>query len=195
MEPLSVTLTTATALFVGTNLDDIVVLAVLNASARADGRPKVWHIWAGQYVGIAILVGVSMLAALGLTILPDNRAWLLGLVPLGLGVYKLGASLRARSSGERRSPAVATGLGGIIAVTVANGGDNVAAYTPVFRTSTPGDIAVIVAVFALGVALWCVAGSWLVTHRRITEAVRRWGHWIIPSVFIAIGVYIFHKGR
>jgi hypothetical protein len=100
MRPLSVALTTAGALFVGTNLDDMVVLAVLNASARAGGRPKVWHIWAGQYVGIAILVGVSVLGALGLTVLLDNRVWLLGLVPLGLGVYKFGASLRARSSGE-----------------------------------------------------------------------------------------------
>jgi cadmium resistance protein CadD (predicted permease) len=63
-------------------------------------------------VGIAILVAVSVFAALGLKLLPENRAWLLGLVPLGLGVYKLLPSLRARKSGAVSSPAIATGLGG-----------------------------------------------------------------------------------
>jgi cadmium resistance protein CadD (predicted permease) len=145
-------------------------------------------------VGIAVLVGVSLLAALGLTLVPESRTWLLGLVPLGLGVYKLGASLRARRSGERPSSAVATGVGGVIAVTVANGGDNIAAYTPVFRTSTPAEIAVMSGVFAFGVAIWCAAGSCLVAHRRSIEAIRQWGHWIIPGVFILIGVYVFYKG-
>jgi cadmium resistance protein CadD (predicted permease) len=76
-----------------------------------------------------------------------------------------------------------------------NGGDNVAAYTPVFRTSSAGDIAVTSIVFALGVALWCVAGSWLASHRKVTQAIERWGHWLVPAMFILIGLYIFYKGR
>jgi hypothetical protein len=96
---LAATVASASALFVGTNLDDILVLAVLNASLRADGRPKGWQIWAGQYVGIALLVVVSLLGALGLTLLPENRTWLLGSVPLGVGVYRLIAAIRTRGSG------------------------------------------------------------------------------------------------
>jgi cadmium resistance protein CadD (predicted permease) len=49
-------------------------------------------------------------------------------------------------------------------------------------------------VFALGVALWCAAGSWLVSHRKITQAIERWGHWSVPAVFILIGLYIFYQG-
>jgi cadmium resistance protein CadD (predicted permease) len=194
MERLAATVATASALFVGTNLDDILVLAVLNASSRADGRPKGWQIWMGQYVGIALLVVVSMLAALGLTLLPDNRAWLLGSVPLGVGVYRLIVAVRARRSGAQDSHAVVTGLAGVTALTVANGGDNIAAYTPVFRTSSAGEIAVTVVVFALGVALWCAAASWLVFHRKMTQGIERWGHWVVPAVFILIGLYIFYKG-
>jgi cadmium resistance protein CadD (predicted permease) len=194
MQRLAATVATASALFVGTNLDDMIVLAVLNASSRAAGRPKAWQIWSGQYVGTALLVGVSMLAAVGLTLLPENRTWLLGLVPLGLGVYKLFVAVRARKSGGRASPAVATGLVGVTAVTLASGGDNVAAYTPVFRTSSAGEIAVTLIVFAFGVALWCAAGSWLVSHRKVTYTVERWGHWIVPAVFVLIGLYIFYKG-
>ena len=48
---------TALALFAGTNLDDMMVLAVLSASARAGGRPRRWEIWAGQYAGTAATAG------------------------------------------------------------------------------------------------------------------------------------------
>ena len=52
---------------------------------------------------------------------------------------------------------------------------------------------ILVAVFAAGVAAWCLAGSWLVSHHRVTSSLRRWGHWIIPAVYILIGLYIFQK--
>ena len=49
-----------------------------------------------------------------------------------------------------------------------------------------------ITVFAVCVPLWCKVGSWLVSHRRVTETIRRWGHWIIPAVFITIGLHILH---
>ncbi len=89
---------------------------------------------AGQYAGVAALVVVSLLAALGLGVVLESWLWILGLVPLGLGLRKLVIATRAHRAGQRASPAVATGLTGVIGVTIANGGDNIAAYTPVFRT-------------------------------------------------------------
>lgn len=188
------TVASASGLFVGTNIDDMVVLAVLNVSSRADGRPKAWQIWAGQYTGIAILVGISVLAALGLAVLlPERYTWLLGIVPIVLGLYKLFVAVRALRSGVHPTAAVAKGLAGVVALTVANGGDNIAAYTPVFRTLSTVGIAVTLCAFAVGVAVWCLLGAWLVSHRRITEVIQRWGHWIVPAVFILIGLYIFQK--
>jgi cadmium resistance protein CadD (predicted permease) len=189
------TVASASALFVGTNLDDLVVLAVLGVSSRIDRKPRAWQIWAGQYAGIAVLVGVSLLAALGLTRLPDRHVWLLGFVPAALGLYKLGAAVRAGRSGAPSSVAVVTGFPGVMAVTIANGGDNIAAYTPVFRTSSGVDIAVTLGVFAFGVALLCVAGSWLVSHSGIRQVVQRWGHWIVPIVFVVIGLCILDEAR
>jgi cadmium resistance protein CadD (predicted permease) len=117
----------------------------------------------------------------------------LGLVPLVLGLYKRVAALRAHQSGAQPTPAVATGLAGVTSVTVANGGDNLAVYTPVFRTGSASGVAVTIGVLALGVVLWCAAGSWLVSHGKITQAIGRWGHWLVPAVFVVIGVYIFYK--
>jgi cadmium resistance protein CadD (predicted permease) len=193
MSGLAANVASASALFVGTNLDDLVVLAVLGVSSRVDGKPRTWEIWAGQYAGVTVLVGASWLAALGLTLLPESHAWLLGLVPTGLGLQKLAAAVRARRSRAPSSVAVVRGFPGVMAVTLANGGDNIAAYTPVFRTSSTGAIAVTIGVFALGVALLCLAGSWLVSHDKIRKAVQRWGHWIVSIVFIVIGLSILNE--
>jgi cadmium resistance protein CadD (predicted permease) len=194
MEAVFGTAATAAGLFAGTNIDDLVVLAVLNASSRADGRPAVWQIWAGQYAGVAALTAISLLAAVGLKLVPESWLWTLGLIPLGLGLRKLLIAIRAHRAGQRASPAVATGLTGVIGITIANGGDNIAAYTPAFHTMSGTGIAVTLALFVIGVALWCLAGFWLVSHHKITQMVERWGQWIVPAVYVLIGLYIFEKG-
>jgi cadmium resistance protein CadD (predicted permease) len=86
MDAIFATAAAACGLFAGTNIDDMVVLAVLNASCRADGRPAAWQIWVGQYAGIAALVVISLLAALGLKLVPESWLWILGLIPLSLGL-------------------------------------------------------------------------------------------------------------
>jgi cadmium resistance protein CadD (predicted permease) len=190
---LPATIATAAVLFAGTNVDDVVVLALLNASSRASGRPSRVQIWAGQYAGFAALVAISLAAGRGLSLVPDRWLWLLALLPLGLGGWQLAQAIRAHRRGEEPPVPSPGGTAGIAALTIVNGADNIAAYTPVFATSTAGEITVTLAVFAAGVALWCLAGGWLTRHDRITAAAGRYGHWILPVAFILIGLYTLHK--
>ncbi len=184
---------TAAALFAATNIDDIVVLTVLSISASATGQPRPWHVWAGQYLGFGVLIGASLAAAAGLALVPLHWLWLLGLLPLGLGLYKLAVAIRAHRAGQQASPAAVTGLIGVMGLTIVNGGDNLSVYIPVFRTSSAAEIAVIIAVFLVGVALYCQASKLFAGHRAVIQAVQRWGEWIVPVVFILIGFYIFYK--
>ncbi|MFJ2034082.1 cadmium resistance transporter [Streptosporangium sp. NPDC087985] len=178
-------------MFAGTNIDDIVVLTVLFLSLRASGLPMRWQIWSGQYLGIGVLVLVSVVAALGLTVVPGDYVGLLGLVPFALGVWGLIKAIRVRATGAGDpSPAVASGLVSVAGVTIANGADNISVYTPIFRTIGVGPTLLTIAVFALGVALWCLAGTWLGSHKKVVEVIERYGHWIVPVVFMAIGSLI-----
>jgi cadmium resistance protein CadD (predicted permease) len=184
---------TAVVLFAATNIDDLVMLTVLSITSRAEGYPRRWQIWAGQYAGFAVLVAVSLAAAAGLALVPLRWLWPLGLLPLGLGLAKLVTAVRAHRSGRRASPAVVTGLAGVIGLTIANGGDNLSAYIPVFRTSSAGEIAVIIVVFTAGLGVVCLASILMASHRAVIEVVQRWGQWVVPVVFILIGFYIFFK--
>lgn len=178
----------AVGVFAGTNVDDLLVLTVLFLSAHASGRPSRTQIWAGQYAGVGALVAVSALAALGLAVVPDRWVGLLGLIPLGLGVKGLIAAIRA-DDGDAPPP-VATNALAVAGVTIANGADNIAVYTPVFRTIGLADSLLTVAVFAVLIGVWCLAGSWLGAHRHVIAVVGKIGHWLVPAVFMVIGVVL-----
>ncbi|WP_219933716.1 cadmium resistance transporter [Streptomyces sp. NWU339] len=185
---------TAAGMFAGTNIDDILVLTVLFLARRATGRPTGWQIWIGQYLGFAVLLVLSTVAALMLVALPDRWLGLLGLVPLMLGVRGLITAAREDGSGED-STAMVGGVLPVAGLTIAAGADNVSVYTPVFHALGAGALAVVLTVFAAGIALWCLAGAWLGTSRAATAVVQRHGRWIIPAVFVLIGAtLVIHFG-
>jgi cadmium resistance protein CadD (predicted permease) len=219
---------TAVALFAATNVDDLVVLALLSATSRATGRPRRWEIWAGQYLGFAVLVGLSLAAGRGLSLIPARWLWLLALIPLIIGVVTLAAAIRSTRQGGQPIPPSAAGqpnrtglpgvagpsggtglpvvpglsnlrwlswMAGVVGVgtlTVVDGADNLAAYTPVFATADAARIAVTLVVFAVGVAVWCAAGALLTRYHRITDTLQRYGRWILPAAFILIALYTLH---
>lgn len=193
MTPLLAEVATSIGLFAGTNVDDVVVLALLSAASRADGRPRRWQIWCGQYTGFALLTGVSLAAGRGLALIPERWLWPLALIPIGLGLANLYLAVRAARRGEQPSPPSPGGLLGVAVLTIVNGSDNLAAYTPFFATSGTGQVVVALLVFAVGVAVWCLAGELLTRHDRVTTVVSRHGHWILPVAFILIGLYTLHK--
>jgi cadmium resistance protein CadD (predicted permease) len=184
---------TAVALFAGTNVDDLVVLALLNAAWRTAGRPRRREIWVGQYLGFAVLVGVSLAAGRGLSLLPARWLWLLALLPFTLGAVTLIQVIRAVRRGERPAPPAAGGLLSVAALTIVDGADNLAGYTPVFATAGGGQIVVMLVVFAAGVAVWCLAGALLVRNDRVIGVLARYGHWILPVAFILIGLYTLQR--
>lgn len=80
-----VTAFTAAAVYVATGIDYLVILILLFSQIK-QGQEK--HIWIGQYVGTIIIIGASLLVALGVAnFIPQQwMIGLLGLLPLYLGI-------------------------------------------------------------------------------------------------------------
>ena len=174
----------AAVIFAGTDVDDLIILTLLFLSARTTGAPRVRDIVVGQYLGIAALVAVSLGAAAGLLVVPERWIGLIGLVPLALGLWAL---IRPE---HEEAPTAIRGWWAVAALTVANGADNLAVYIPVFRTIGPAQSALTIAVFAVLVGLWLALASWLGGHRRVVDLVERSGRWLVPAVFIAVGMAV-----
>ena len=186
------TIVAAVGLFAATNIDDLVVLTVLFV-ASARGALHGWKVVAGQYAGFVTLVAISVVAAAGLTIVPDKWVGFLGLIPLAIGIYGLVRTLRRRGDDDDDDDddaISAVGLLGVAGITIANGSDNISLYTPVFRTNPVQDTVVTIIVFLVLVAVWCLTARFIGTSKTVSELLERVEHWLVPAVFIGLGLYI-----
>jgi cadmium resistance protein CadD (predicted permease) len=186
-----VLLCTAAALFASTNIDDLFVLV----GFFADSRFQVREIVIGQYLGFATLVGVSVAASLSAMVLPRPYIGLLAVIPIGFGVKKLLDVFRERGGNEPDATMASVSKGhartvAVAFVTAANGGDNISIYVPAFAVRSKREMGVIVIVFAVMTAAWCLLGHWIVNRPRLRTPIRRYGHIVTPVVLIALGITV-----
>ena len=180
----------ATGLFAITNIDDLLVLALF--FARGEAR----RIVIGQYLGFAAILAVAVAAAFGATLLPESAIRYLGLLPLALGIRAAAQAWRHRGDPEDETQSRAGGptILEVAAVTLANGGDNIGVYVPVFTNVGASGTIVYCVVFVVLVGVWCTAGRFVATRPVIARPLSRWGHILLPVVLTGLGVLILVEG-
>lgn len=193
------------AVFTATNVDDLFILALFFADARTRARAVVL----GQFLGIGALWAASALLALAALAIPPGWIALLGLAPLALGLRELwgfrrgarrGGGADGGRDGGQDGPDGSDGAndarraGGmsalsVAAVTIANGGDNLAAYVPLFASSA-ASVGLYGIVFAVCTAGWCWLGHRVATHPSLRGAIARLGRVALPIVLVLLGLWI-----
>ena len=183
----------AVILFVSTNLDDIFVLL----GFFADPTYRAWSIVLGQYLGILVLVALSVVAAFIAFAVPVPYVGFLGVAPMLIGARQLrnltADKKRAEAELERHPAGGRTQVLSVMLVVMANGGDNIGVYVPVFAGRSWSEIAVIVAVFALMAGIWLFFAHWMVNHRRFGAPIRRYGVRLVPFILIALGLLVLSE--
>jgi cadmium resistance protein CadD (predicted permease) len=176
--------------FAATNIDGAFVLLAFFA------RPNVKdaHIVVGTYIGMAVLViAALLLSAVSVALIP-NELGLLGALPALIGLRQLWIAWRERGDGivDISPGAGAFEIIELVAIrTVANGGDNIAVYIPLFAGRSLSAQILMCLVFATLVGVWCLGASQMGEHSNLVAPIRRWGRWITPIVLMALGVFIF----
>ena len=177
----------AVVVFASTNIDDLFVLVGFFAEKNLRAHDVV----IGQYAGITALSVIAAIAGLISLVIPPAYIGLLGLAPIGIGIRKLYNLVR----NQKTEPPV-TGTAGngrrlsVAAITIANGGDNIAVYTALFATCEGFDLAVIGIVFAVLTGLWCLIAHWLVNHRSLGVPIRAHAHRVVPFLLVGLGILI-----
>ena len=177
-------MTASITTFAATNVDDALLLTFFFAR-RIPGR----RIVAAQYIGFGAIILVSLIAAWAALAIPHRWIRFLGLLPVAMGVRQL--------LGTRRTEASPASIGSsdivsLAFVTLSNGADNVGVYVPLF-VKDRAYLWLILTVYATMVAMWCAAGRRLGTHPPVLRMVDKWGHWAVPLVFIALGIYVLNS--
>jgi len=190
------TILTAAAVYVATGIDYLVILILLFSQIK-EGQEK--HIWIGQYIGTAIIIGLSLLVALGVANLIPQQ-WvvgLLGLVPLYLGVktWIKGEkeedenNILSLFSSDKFNQLFLT----VTFIVLASSADDFSIYIPYFTALNMFEIIVAIIVFLIMVAVLCYVSYRLASLDFVSEKVEKYERWIVPIVFIGLGIYIMFE--
>ena len=174
------TIITAALAFIGTNIDDILVLTLLLTRADRRGRARVG---AGYFLGVLVLTVLSALAAFGLRMIPGNRLRLLGLVPIVLGVR---AAFARDDGGAQLRPS----LVGAALITLGNGADNLGVYAALFSRASAPETALSAAVFLIMTILWLNLAGRLAAFPALRRFIEKRSRVLVPAVFVLLGLYI-----
>lgn len=200
MNELLTAISTGMTAFTATNLDDILILLLFFSQVNAVFRRR--HIVFGQYLGFTALVLASLPGFFGRLIFPPDWIGMLGLLPIAIGLSRLLNPETDDSEAEAEleqseksffSSFLSPQTYSVAAVTVANGGDNIGIYVPLFASNTLESLAVILAVFFAMVGVWCYAAYRLIQMRAIADTLTRYGNQLVPFVLIGLGMAILVK--
>ena len=200
MNELLTAISTGMTAFTATNLDDILILLLFFSQVNAVFRRR--HIVFGQYLGFTALVLASLPGFFGRLIFPPDWIGMLGLLPIAIGLSRLLNPETDDSEAEVEleqsensffSSFLSPQTYSVAAVTVANGGDNIGIYVPLFASNTLESLAVILGVFFAMVGVWCYAAYRLIQMRAIADTLTRYGNQLVPFVLIGLGIGILVK--
>ena len=191
------TIISAIGVYISTSIDYLIVLIIL--FAQLSQNKQKWHIYAGQYLGTGLLVGVSLVAAYVVNFVPE--AWmvgLLGLIPIYLGIRFAivgeGEEEEEEEIIERLEQSKATQLFWTVTLlTIASGGDNLGIYIPYFASLDWSQTLVALLVFAIGIIIFCELSRVLSSIPLISETIEKYERIIVPLVFIPLGLYIMYE--
>ena len=191
----TVIILTAISAFVSTNLDDLFILAAFFANPEFRAKDVVL----GQYLGFIVLLSISSLAYFAQFIIPSNWISLLGVIPIMIGIRSLFHLKQPQKdeSGEKKNLDKYKNRQMVLPValvTMANGGDNLGVYIPLFAGMDPSSLFLSATLFLIMVGVWCFLGFKLVNNRVLGNKIKNYGHYILPFVMIFIGLVIILRG-
>lgn len=195
--------------FVATNIDDIVILMLFFAQVNATFRPQ--HIVIGQYLGFAVLILASLPGFFGGLLISREWIGLLGLLPIVIGLKQwlspqdeddvqtvscnLNQSANTRSLMSGLATILTPQTYSVAAVTIANGGDNIGIYVPLFASSNFTTLGITLIVFFVFIAVWCGVAYRLAQFPTIAHVLTHYGHAIVPFVLIGLGIFILVESK
>lgn len=193
---------------VATTFDDNIYLTAFFSDVNRSFRPK--HVSVGELAGFTVLMVVSLVGFILGLVIPSTWTGLLGILPILIGINNLrnlkkneptedkATRLKRKSrfhGFESRELSLWEVLRDrqtyhVSAVTIANGGNNLGIYIPLFASSSLQQLFVIVPICYLMVLCWLFM-SYNLTHQPgISFVLSRYASKIFPFILMWLGLRI-----
>jgi cadmium resistance protein CadD (predicted permease) len=194
-----------------TTFDDNLYLTAFFGKVNRTFRPQ--NVVLGEFLGFTVLVMASLPGFLGGLIIPHTWIGLLGFLPVAIGINHLlnretqeetvqavSIDFDARAKSQRHKKSLLATLRDpqtyrVSAVTIANGGNNIGIYVPLFASSNLPSLGVILSVCYLAIGFWCFLSYNLTRNPLMTPVLARYARKVCPFVLIYLGFSILIKSE
>ncbi|WIV67374.1 cadmium resistance transporter [Natrialbaceae archaeon AArc-T1-2] len=188
---METTLLVAVWLFTVTHLDTLLVIGAF----CTDNDYRLWEVLVGHYVGFCVGLAAAVIGAILAAELLQERTYLLGVVPLSLGLW--GLLRQPPETTVEESPIVPNSLGRIGVVTVTGlglSGENIAVFVPFFVDLSPSELTPIIIVYLIGAGVVFLA-AFMIVSRATSDDIPDWlDRWLVPTVLVLVGGYVVVAG-
>lgn len=178
-------------LFALVHVDTFIVLLAF----CADEQYELQEVLLGHYLGFSVGLAGAIAGAIIAGELLEGGAFLLGVVPVGLGLWGL---WRRQPEPDHAPILPAPGVWRrTLVVTVASiglSGENIAVFVPFFVTLERAELALIALIYLVaGGIVFLIA--WLAATRLLVVRMPAWiEEKVVPLVLVAVGGYVFVAG-
>lgn len=178
-------------LFAVTHIDTLLVISAF----CADNDYRGWEVLVGHYVGFSIGLCGAVVGALVAAELFREWTFLLGLIPFSMGVW--GLLRRPPENVLEELPTVPNAVGRIGVVTVTGiglSGENIAVFVPFFAELSTVALLSVVGVYLVCAGVVFLLASLIVRYATGDRISDRLDRWLVPTVLMGIGGYVFATG-
>jgi cadmium resistance protein CadD (predicted permease) len=180
----------AASAFIGTNLDNLILLAALLSRYR----PHTSVVTTGYISGMFLIGVICVVIAKAGDFIPVEYFGLLGVIPILIGLKALIQLFRSAQSLE--ASVVASGESSkaifmtVLATQFANGADSIISFSLIFAdTKANLDLPIFLTFMGMS-GVFAGLAYYSMSHQKVSEVLNRFGQYVTPFILIFVGFYI-----
>jgi len=176
--------------FIGTNLDNLLLLATMYS--RYYRHP--WIVTAGYFVGMNLIAAITIAIGEIGEFIPLAYLGLLGVIPMMMGVIALWRIFRDSQTEEVDSAFAGNSrlaiFFALIAIQLSNGTDTILTFSALYADSSNPSDYIVAPTFFIMVCIFSWVAYYSVKHPRLSHFLVRYGKYVTPLILILVGYYI-----
>lgn len=188
-EMLTIIAVTAVA-FIGTNLDNLILLVTLHNRYEK----RVAMVTAGYFAAMLLIGSISFVLGEVGELIPIAYLGLLGVIPIIIGIVAIAQLLEKKPEAELASIAIAnqghTIFVSVLMTQLSNGTDTIITFSALLADSSDASDYLIAPTFLAMVCVFAWVAFYSLEHRAFSNLLKRYGKYLAPFILILVGVYI-----
>ncbi len=181
----------AASAFLGTNLDNLVLLVAFYS--RYGQHPDM--VSGGYSTGMMIIGAISFTIGVTGDFIPVNYLGFLGIIPMMLGLLAIVQLFRGSQDEGVEGSVIEDNRQAVfftvLTTQLSNGADSIITFSVLMAESTPSSDYLIVLTFLAMIAVFSGLAKYSLKHRKLKELLTKYGPYVTPFILILVGFYIF----